>query len=205
MVDAVKDGGEAVVVELLDGIEFMVVAAGAVNGEAKEGGRGGVDHVIEIVGALLTDGGKVGIADGVVRPRNEEAGSDLNVRIARVEKVASDLFHHEAIKRKVLIESADDVIAETPCVGADVILLIAVGFSVADDVEPVASPALAIGGRSEEAVDEFFVGVGGRVVEEGVDFGWCGREAGEVESRAADEGATAGRRGEFETLCLEGG
>jgi hypothetical protein len=82
MGDAVEDGGEAVVVELLDGVELVVVAAGAVDGEAEEGGGGGVDDVVEVVGALLAFGGEVGVSDGVVGSGDEEAGGDFDVGVA---------------------------------------------------------------------------------------------------------------------------
>ena len=62
----------------------------------------------------------------------------------------------------------------------------------------------AVTWRSEETVDEFFVGVGSGVVEKGVDFGEGRREAGEVEGDAANEGFAGGFRGEGEALFLEG-
>jgi hypothetical protein len=105
---------------------------------------------------------------------DEEAGGDFDVGVAGGEEVAGDLFHHEAVEGEVLVEGADDVVAEAPGVGADVVLFVAVGLAVADDVEPVAAPAFAVGGGGEEAVDERFVGVGGGVLEEGFDFGGGG-------------------------------
>jgi hypothetical protein len=56
----------------------------------------------------------------------------------------------------------------------------------------VTRPAFAVVGRGEEAVNHLFVGVGGTVVEEGRDFFWRGRQADEVEGKAADEGTAVG-------------
>ena len=62
------------------------------------------------------------------------------------------------------------------------------------DVEPVASPAFAIARRSEQTVDELFVGLRILVVDEGFDFRERGRQAMEIERKAADERAAIGFR-----------
>ena len=89
----------------------------------------------------------------------------------------------------VAVEGADDVVAIAPGVGAVRVVLEAVGVGVADDVEPVAAPALAVVRRGEQAVDEFLVGVGRLVGEEGVDLFGRRRQAGQIERDAADERA----------------
>lgn len=69
---------------------------------------------------------------------------------------------------------------------------LAFGIGVAGEVEPEASPLLAIAGGIEQAVDQALVGAGPVVVEERVDLFWRGGQAGEVEGRAAKQGGAAG-------------
>ena len=159
MIDTGEDGGDTVIVGLLDWVELVIVAAGAIHGEAKEGGGCGVDDVVEVVGALLARGGQIRIADGVVRAGDEKAGGNFDTSFTRRKDIAGELLLDEAVEGQVAVESADDVVAERPGIGPDVVLLVAVRFTVADDVEPVAAPSFAVGGRSKKAVDQFFIGV----------------------------------------------
>jgi len=53
-------------------------------------------------------------------------------------------------------------------------------------------------GAGEEAIDEFFVGIGGGILEESGGFFWGGREADEIEGKPANEGAAIGFWGGFE-------
>ena len=57
----------------------------------------------------------------------------------------------------------------------------------------------------EEAVDEFFVGIGTVVFGKGFDFFCGGRQAGEVEREAADERATVGFGGWLLVFLFEAG
>jgi hypothetical protein len=85
-------------------------------------------------------------------------------------------------------------------VGHGVVGGFAGGVGIADDIEPETAPFFAVGGGGEETVDEFGEGVWGWVGEEGVGFGWGGREAGEVVGGAAEEGARGGWGRELETV-----
>ena len=75
-------------------------------------------------------------------------------------EVAGELHLHELVVGKVVVDLLDDPVAVDPGAverhvaatagveTADVVV------AVAGDVEPVAAPALAVGGRGEEAVDD---------------------------------------------------
>ena len=181
---AVEEGVELVEFLLGDGVEFVIVANGAAGGEAKpngDGGVGAVDGVAEdefFVDAAAFAGGDVAAV---------EAGGDFLIEGGVGEEVAGELPGGELVKGEVVIEGADDPVAVGPH-AAFVVEVEAVGIGVAGGVEPVAAHVFAVALGFEEAGDEFFVGVGGGVGEEGVDFLEGGREAGEVEGDAADEG-----------------
>ena len=67
-----EEAGEGVVVGGGDGVELMVVAAGAGDGEAEEGFGKGIDHVVDAVGFVQPHVG--GGVDGFTEI--PEAGSD---------------------------------------------------------------------------------------------------------------------------------
>jgi hypothetical protein len=172
----------------------VVVAACALEAEAEEDIAGGVGDVVED-GVPLTGGVAVIV---FVDAAAEVAGGDDGFGVVREEFVAGELFHDEAVPWLVRVEGSDDVVAIAPCVWAVVVGFIAVAVGVADEVEPVAGPALAVLWGREETVDEVFPCGWGGVAEEAVDFGGWGGEAEESEPETAGEGGAGGFWGEVE-------
>ena len=176
---------ERKILPLRKGIVFVVVTAGAGQGQPEERGARGVDPVSVLIvfefagdhARFLQDG-----ASGV------EAGGETRVGIAREKFVAGDLLLDETVERFVGVERTNDVVAIAIRVAEEEIGLEAAGVGVARDIEPVAAVALAVLRRGEEAVDKLRVGVGGLVGEERLDFFGRGRQTDEIERSAADEG-----------------
>ena len=186
--EGVEVGEEGVVVLLGDGIEFVVVAAGAADGETEEKGAEGVGAVFDIADVnFLLDGAALGGGDvGAVEAGGDELGGG-----GIGEEVAGELLGDEVGPGFVVVEGVDDPVA----VGIELAVVVeveAVGVAVADGVEPVAGHVFAVAGGGEEAVDELGIGVGGGVLEKGLGLGRCGGKAGEVEGDAADEAAFVG-------------
>ena len=137
----------------------------------------------------------------------EPGGDDGFVRlVVRVEagggeEVSGDVFGDELVVGDIGVEGADDVVAVVVGVVDRVVELVAVGFGVAHEVEPVPGPALAEVGGGEEAVDRIYDG-GFRVKNLGFlkifDFFERGGEAGEVEGEAPEEGEGVGWGSGFE-------
>ncbi|MCX6606969.1 MAG: hypothetical protein NTV52_25770 [Acidobacteria bacterium] len=184
-----EDRLHAVVVFLGDGVEFVIVAAGAADGHAEEAVRRGDDEVIEFIETGLF------VFDVVFGAEAEEAGGDPRVGIIGVEFVAGELFLEEPVEGFVGVEGVNDVVAIAEGVVAVAVVFVAAGVGIADDVEPMAGPAFAVVGRGEELVDEAGPGVGAGIVDEGGDLIGCGRKADEIEIGAADEDGLGGARG----------
>ena len=70
--------------------------------------------------------------------------------------------------------------------------VIAVGVGVAREIEPLHGHALAVMRRVEQTIDLLLVGVGRLVGEERRDLFGSGRQAGEVEGDAAEQGDAVG-------------
>ena len=200
----VEVGEEAVVVGLGDGVVFVVVALGALEGGAEPDGAGGVDAVEDLIdAAFLGFGAGFDVGGGAAM---EASGDDL-IDGGVGEEVAGDLLDGEAVEGHVGVEGVDDPVAEAPDF-AEVVALEAVGVGVAGEVEPRAGPADAEFGGVEELVDEGFdggLGVFGGGGFEGGDLGGGGREAGEGEVEAAGEGGRVGGFGGGEVFGFEAG
>ncbi len=196
-------GLEAVVVFLADGIELVVVAAGAPQGDAE---HAGADHVGHLGQDLVARAGHLLVA-GILAQRTEtvESGGDAQHLVARVDLVAGELLGEEAVVGLVGVERLDHVIAETPGVLAVGVILEAVAFGEADYVEPMLTPAFAVVGVVEQALDQLLVGVRGPVVDEGADLGGGRRQAEQVEIDTPDEGEPVGLGRRAQALLLQTG
>ena len=106
------------------------------------------------------------------------------------------MFEDEAIVWQVSVEGADDVVAIGVGVRVGVVAIEdrALRVGVARDVEPVAAPAFTIARRGEQLLDDFFKGIGRSVRFEGFDFVERGRQTGEIEIGAANQGSFVGGR-----------
>ena len=151
----------------------------------------------------------VALADGEETGGGDAAGV-LVRRALRGEEVAGDLLADEFVERLVGVEGVDDPVAILHGLANGVVRAVTGGVGVTGNVEPVATPALAVSGGSEEAVD----GIGncrlpiadwGVGALESFDFLGCRREAGEVEGHAADEGTRVGGGIGRKALLVEAG
>ena len=161
----------------------MRVALGAVEREPHPGGAGSADAVNHGVEAVFV---RVGTAFFIEHRVAVEARGDEVVGRGAREEVARELLDAELVVREVGVQGFHDPVAVGPDL-ARAVFLEAVGVGITGEVEPAAGPALAIAGRSQQAVDELLVGVGRFVVYEGVGFLGRGRDSGEVEGDAAHE------------------
>ena len=68
------------------------------------------------------------------------------------------------------LKASDDVIAIGPGVRPYLVLVVAVGVAVVDDIEPMAGPALAVARRGQQPIDQPLVCVRRVIADEGVDL-----------------------------------
>jgi hypothetical protein len=134
---------QAVIILVQDGIELVVMAAGAAIGHADEGCAYGVGDFVEVFLAAKEEGLGVALIGEVA----EEAGGDYGFGIVGPELVAGDLFMDELVVGLVGVERLDDVVAVAPGVGTGFVGLETVAVGVAGEIEPVASPPPAVVAR----------------------------------------------------------
>ena len=208
MDDAFERGADAVIVLGRDGVELMVMATGAIDRESEEGAPSRGHHIVKRgrTDYLLGDG--ILVADVVIGAGHEEGAANLDFRFELADHVTGEVLADQLVERLVVVERADDVVAERIEVIDDEVAFEAVALAEADDVEPVAAPALTVARGGKQAVDEGFgrlagVGLVGR--NESVDFGLGGWESGQVIAEAADQCLRLGRRAAGQFLLGEFG
>ena len=200
---ATQHAGHAVVVFDADGIELVVMAAGATHRHAEEGPADLDELGVDMVRLHL---GFVRVDDLDVADHQEARGDELLGALfhgSGRQEVAGELFLDEQVERFVLVEGLDEVVAVTPGMLGEDVVRGADHVGIPREIEPVAGPAFAVSRRGEQAVDDLGVGVGGLVFGEGDDFLGRGREAGEVEADASDPGMSVGIAGRLEAFGLD--
>ena len=152
----------------------------------------------------------MGDAEEAAAAGDEAEGGEVG-GVGRNQLVSGELKQEESVVGQVGVEGMDDPVAVGGCVdeaGFFASVDVALGVGVAGDVEPVSSPAFAVPGGVEQAVDESAGRTGtvvGGVGDEAVDVGGFGGKASEIEAEAADEGARVGRRGGLDCGGFEPG
>src|SRR5262249_38510674 len=114
-------GGEecldAIVIGLLDWIEFVVVAASATERDAQKRRCRRIGDVVERLLPALFAIDRVEF----VRVMPQEASRDQCVVVIWIKFISSQLFFEESIVWLVGVERADDIIAITPSIGSGVV------------------------------------------------------------------------------------
>ena len=162
-------------------------------------------HVLDPLVLVL-----VGVIRLVVpRAQADEAGRDHAAVGAVRQLIARKLLRDKPIVRQIVIEGVDDPIAVPPRAGLFLVAFVATGVGIADDIEPIPRPVLAVERRCEQSIDESRVGIRGGIVRELVDLLSRRRQADDVKVDAANKRSPIGRRRRLPTagvqpLCNEG-
>ena len=198
-----EQGGQPVVVPLRDGVELVVVAAGAAHGQAQQAGAEDPDLLADDLNAV---GHEVGQAvPGLVVHHSQETGGDQVVHGFPGEDglpgqvcqlVPGQLLQQEAVVGLAGIERANDVVPVAVGVRA---------VGIAHQVQPVAAPALAVAGRVQQPRNECFVGGRIGVGQEPPNLLGFRRQSGQVKAGSPDQGEAVGFGREAESLFLEPG
>ena len=215
-VAARKDGLEAVVVLLGEGIELVVVTAGAAQREPHECRGGGVDPVGQDF-IELPAGVHLGFArlrhqpvepcahPGLQRPQllHRDGVAPFQIQVVGPEFVCRDLLLKEAVEGLVFVEGLDDVVPVAPGMGKEGIGFKSGRVGVANHVQPVPSPAFPVVGRGQQFVHHRLEGPGRVVLEEAFHLFRRGGKADQVEVGAPNQRALVGGRGRGQAFLPE--
>jgi hypothetical protein len=194
----VDHGLQLVVIALRERLELVVVAAGALHGDAEQRRAENLQRPFQHGVLVRTDFVRVAVAAvgpvGTV-PQEMDGFQELDhlrpdVSAAAItgEFIPRDLLAQELVPRLVGVDRAKDVIAiairQRP-VGVGPEVTVAVG--VARRVEPVFAPPFAVALGVQKPFDHPFIGVRLLVGEKLVDLLYRRRQAGEIETHAANQ------------------
>ena len=197
--DAAEEGQHAVVVRLRDRVAAVVVAAGAADRHAEHHPGGHIEDRVEVVVLGERRVRRLVVPDA----QSQVAGGDDRRRGRVVEFVAGELMGQELVIRHVRVQRVDHPVAVAPGGRLLAVALVAVRLRVADEIEPVPSPAFAVVGRCQQAVDQAFPGVGTLVLLEGLDLLERRRQPGQVITRPPDQCPAVGGRRRLEAGRLD--
>ena len=195
-----KETLHPVIVGVPDGVELVVVAAGASECHAE---KGRAHHVGHLGQNLVADVGLVlvtGIAP--VGSQAVETGGHLHLNIARRHLVAGQLFGDKLVIGLVFGERADDVVAILPGLAAMRVVLKSIAFGEADHIQPLARLAFGILGHGEQAIHQSFVSLRRRVSHKFAHDRWRRRQADQVQGDAANQSLAASRRSVAKPLVI---
>ena len=178
-----EDAEQRVIIGLRNGIELMVVALRAGDGEAEEAAGGGVHAIIL---HFRTQGVKA------------QAG-DVLVFIGKL--IARDLCPDESVVGHVGIEGVDDPVAVAERVGVRLILGgVQLIVRITRDIEPVTAPALPVTRGCEQRINHFREGIGRFVASKRFHLFGGRRQAGQIQISPADESPAI--RGSYRSQVL---
>ena len=147
-----EEGPHLVIVGLLDGIVFVIMALGAVHRQAEKALADMLDRFIEPLMAVEDK-----ITAGEIAGGTELGG------IVGIEFVGGEHLPHHLVVGDICIERFHDPVAPVP----DVLLAVAMFLSqpppiaVAPHIHPVAAPALAVAWIGQQPIGQLLIPVGG--------------------------------------------
>ena len=183
-VNIVENGKQAVIFFLRNRVVLVIVAAGAFHRQAQKGCAERVGAVGDVFHPeFLVDDAPLHVLGMVA----VEGRRDALVTGRRGQQIARQLPSHELVVGPVLVESPDHPVAVGPH-GPVAIDGVAVRIGKAGQVHPVHGHFFAVVRRTEQAVNYRFVRAGRGVGPERRRFFGRGRQAGQIQAHAAQQG-----------------
>ena len=184
-----------------DGIELVVVASGASDGESEENHAGGIGSILGIDGFVFfrNDPAFVG---GDVTPMKAGGHQPIQVRVRQ--QVPGDLLDRKLVEGLVPVEGPDHPIAIGPHLSI-VVDVDTVGVSIARRVQPVAGPMFSPVPRLQQVVHQVLIGLTGVVAQKTVQGSGVRRQPGQVQGDTASQGAFIGFRRRRQPHCFQPG
>ncbi len=176
-----EDSGQAVVILHRDRVVFVIVAAGAGDGQAQDAAGQRIDSVVPFVGGRLGLLDVLRVVDRTECEQTERRHPFVLCRI--VEQIARNLSRDEFV-----VERFDNpvavVVAARVSAGLERVSLV---FAVTGYVQPVPAPSFAVLGRIQQPVHDRGEGIRRRVVQKGFNLLRSRRQSDEIEIDATQQ------------------
>ena len=174
--DVPEEGQQPVVILLADRVELVVVTTCTADGESQEDLGGRPQDVVEIFEPRLLPVHWLILPDAqaIISGRDDTGGGHF------FQLVTGKLFTGKLVKRFVAVERPNYVVTKSPDIWFGVIAFVAVGFGIADQVQPVAGPLFAVVRRLQQPVDNLFESLRRLIGQERIHRVRGRRQAGQV-------------------------
>ena len=190
----------------------MVVAAGALHGEAHHGRGQNLDLVGDDVHALGNEpplGGIGGIGGGPKKSGGRQPVDQLRSHLFPAvvcQLVSGDLLHQKLRVGLVPVEGSDHIIAVAPSIGPEAVVVSeAFRVGIAGQIKPVPPPPLAVMTGAQQALDHALIGIRPPVLQVGYDFGGGGGHPHQVQIGPPQQLQGGGRMREAQPPGLQPG
>ena len=144
MLNAIEASDELVVLTRGDGVELVVVAAGAVHGQTKKRLPYRGRQLLEFVVPRCPPHRFAGAEHGVVWTGDEEPYRCGSCQAVRLENIAGKLHASELVVGHVRVEGTDQPVAVVPGMLPRIVVFVAIAFTETSDVQPVPRPAFPV-------------------------------------------------------------
>jgi len=177
----------------------MFVTSGTADGQAHESLPGGGQDIVQTVIKSLV------CVDRLVIPDTQtlKPGGDDRIYRDLVQLIPGKLLHDETVIGFVLIETADHIVPVPPGHGFGIVTLVAVGFGITHQIQPVASPFFPVVFGCQQMIDDFLVSFGGAILFECLHIFRAGRQADQIIVSAADPRLSGCGRIGFQSLLTQ--
>ena len=203
MANPCKRRFQRVIIPLGNGIEFVVVTAGAVHCQTEERLSHHGDHVFDF---LLPDAGFHESCPTWLLPASSQ-GAQTRKPVATMPSVVCGSSASPAncslmnSSRAYPVEALDHIVPVSPGMVPEFVIFKSMAFAKPYQVQPMPSPTLPITRRGQVAVHYFLKSFGRSVLHERCDFGRRGWQAEQVKAGSAKQaGFVSGARGESPSL-----
>ena len=165
------------VILLQNGIELVVVALSAPDPDSQKRFAGHACHFMRDQFPLHPRVSLIPFINSVTQKRR----ADEDVGIRRINLVARQMFADELVVRLVVVQRANDIVAERSGIRAESVFAVSIAVGIPDDIEPVLRPAFAITRTRQQFSDQSWPGIRTIVFDKGFDLFRSRRQAVQIE------------------------
>src|SRR5262245_26527038 len=124
-----------------------------------------------------------------IDPQPQKTNADESIWVIWPELIGRELLHEKSIVWLVLVETANDIVPKSPRIRPERVRFIAVGFSVAHQIQPLPGQFFAIKRIGQQLINHLFIGAPRSVAHETLYFLNCGGKPDDIIVSSANQSA----------------
>ena len=203
---AQQESEQCVVVPLRNGVELVVMAAGAGYRQSKKGFAQHIDSVVESFDFILAQVNR-GILllteEGPSGGKDRFIGAGGRIQPGSRQQVAREVLCNQLRVGNILVEGPDEVVPIVEGIGDEKVGFMTARFGVVHQVHPMPGPAFAETGRGQKSIHLPGMGCRSFVVDEPLELLGRGRQARQGKGNPAQPGPAVHGWGGAQAFLLQ--